>query len=145
MNRTALLACVLPLLVLSAACNRSKADGAPTGQTTTSGAVAAATAPSKAQKLLGSWVAADGSGETLQITADTMTTTYTKIVGGKPLVTKYAVMKEEGNVVVVSASVDLGNGKSFAGDPQNLTLVDDDTLDKRNSINKSGNLFKRKK
>jgi hypothetical protein len=48
-------------------------------------------------------------------------------------------------MVVVSVSVDLGNGKSFAGDPQNLTLVDDDTLDKRNSINKSGNLFKRKK
>jgi hypothetical protein len=144
MNRPALLACVLPLLVLSAACNRSKADGAPTGQTTLSGAVAAATAPSKAKKLIGSWVAADGSGEALQITADTMTMTYPK-AGGSPMVAKYAVMKEEGNLVVVSAAVDVGNGKSFAGDPQNLTLVDDDTLDKRNSKNKAGNLFKRKK
>jgi len=147
MNRPALLACVLPLLVLSAACNRGKTDGAQPGQTTLTGAgslLGAAASPSKAQKLVGSWLATDGSGEALDITADTMTMTYPK-VGTKPMVAKYTVTKEEGNLVVVGVSIDVGNGKSFKGDAQNLTLVDDDTLDKRNSKNKAGNLFKRKK
>ena len=116
---------------------KTSGSGAPSGDADKKGT-------GNQSKVIGTWLAADNSGETLEITSDKMTTTYPK-AGGKPVVAAYKVKKDEGNRLVVSALIDLGGGKTFPGDDQTLTLLDADTLEMKNATNGSGNKFKRKK
>jgi hypothetical protein len=97
------------------------------------------------KKLVGVWIEQGDSQEIYELTGERFKSVHPKIEGAKPMEGPYSIVKVEGNVVTIKPSIDLGEGKSFAGDEQVITIVDDDTIDRRNAKNNSGGVFKRKK
>ncbi|MBL8943828.1 MAG: hypothetical protein JNK45_11805 [Myxococcales bacterium] len=96
------------------------------------------------QKLVGTWVAQGESGEIYELTATRFKSTYPKIEGGKPMEGPVKIVKVDGNEITLSQSLDLGDGKMMPADDQIVTIVDGDTIERRNAKKKSGGTFKRK-
>ncbi len=95
------------------------------------------------QKIVGTWVGQGDSGEIYELTATRFKSTYPKIEGGKPMEGPIAVVKVDGNTITLSQSLDLGDGKTLPADDQIITIVDGDTIERRNAKNKSGGTYKR--
>ncbi len=96
------------------------------------------------KKIIGVWIAQGDTEETYELTASRYKAVYPK-AGGNPIVGPYTIVEVEGDKVTIKPSLEMDDGKAFPVDEQIITIIDADTIDRRNAKNNSGSTFKRKK
>jgi hypothetical protein len=96
-------------------------------------------------KLLGTWVEADGSGNTIEFTATNMKRTYPAAAagGGRPMEGPYSVKTVEGNRVVLGCKLQLDATTFFPADDQEIVFEGPDAFQIKNVVNGSGGRFTR--
>lgn len=96
-------------------------------------------------KLLGTWVEADGSGNTIEFTATNMKRTYpaTAAAGGRPVEGPYSIKTVEGNRVVIGCQIQFDATTAFPADDQEIIFEGPDAMQIKNVVNGSGGRFTR--
>jgi hypothetical protein len=96
-------------------------------------------------KLLGTWVEADGSGNTIEFTTTNMKRTYpaAAAAGGRPVDGPYSIKTVEGNRVVIGCKLQLDATTLFPADDQEIVFESPDAFQIKNVLNGSGGRFTR--
>ena len=130
---------LLLLALVALGCSSGNADASKSSAPSSSSS--AASSSQDLSRFFGRWTSEGGSFE---ISADRYKRIYNvaSAAGGKPVEGPYKVVSLEGDVLVIDPKLDLGDGKSFPGDQQRLTLKGNQ-LDVRNVKNDSGSTYTR--
>jgi hypothetical protein len=94
------------------------------------------------ERLQGTWERTDNPGQTLTFAEGRMLHAYPH--GGKPISGPYEVVEDDGDAVLISPTIELGDGRSLQADRQRIEFLDDATITMKNAKNGSGGTYKRR-